>query len=53
MVTTVLGCTIPAGVVAGQQLIAESPYGGKVRVVVPAGVTAGQQLRVRVPIPGG
>lgn len=42
---------VPAGVVPGQQLLVNNPYGGQVAMVVPQGVTPGMALLVEVPMP--
>ena len=46
-----LQVTIPPGVVPGQQMLVQNPYGGQVSVVVPAGVQPGQAILVQVPVP--
>eukprot|EP00965_Chrysotila_dentata_P120132 3973120-Pleurochrysis_carterae.AAC.1 len=43
-----LAVTVPAGVVAGQQLQLASPFGGHVIVAVPAGVVPGAVFHVQV-----
>ena len=46
-----LQVTIPPGVVPGQRMLVQNPYGGQVEVVVPMGVTPGQAILVQVPGP--
>ena len=46
-----LQVTIPPGVVPGQQMLVQNPYGGQVSVVVPAGMQPGQAILVQVPAP--
>ena len=46
-----LQVTIPPGVVPGQQMLVQNPYGGQVAVIVPAGVQPGQAILVQVPAP--
>ena len=41
---------IPPGVMPGQQLLVQNPYGGQVQVIVPQGVQPGQAILVQAPM---